>query len=87
MVNHRLLPYILYSKLRADIMEIICGLCKWKGAEILGCRMMSDYVHLLLSIPPKYIVTSIMEYLKGKSAMMIFDRHSNLKCKYGNRQF
>ena len=48
---------------------------------------MPDHVHLLLSIPPKYSVSQVMGYLKGKSAMMIFDRHSNLKYKYGNRHF
>ncbi|OPX88641.1 MAG: Transposase IS200 like protein [Pelotomaculum sp. PtaB.Bin117] len=49
--------------------------------------MMSDHIHLLLSIPPKYSVSQVMGYLKGKSAMMIFDRHSNLKYKFGNRHF
>ena len=48
---------------------------------------MSDHVHLLLSIPPKYSISQIMGYLKGKSAMMIFERHSNLKYKFGNRHF
>ena len=49
--------------------------------------MMPDHIHLLLSIPPKYSVSQIMGYLKGKSAMMIFDRHANLKYKFGNRNF
>ncbi len=48
---------------------------------------MIDHIHLLVSIPPKYSVSSFMGYLKGKSALMIFDRHANLKYKYGNRHF
>ena len=78
---------IIYSKIKADIRDIIRDLCKWKGIEILEGKMMPDHIHLLLSIPPKYSVSSIMGYLKGKSAMMIFDRHSNLKYKFGNRHF
>jgi putative transposase len=78
---------IIYSKLRTDIRDIIRDLCKWKGIEILEGHMMADHVHLLLSIPPKYSVSQVMGYLKGKSAMMIFDRHSNLKYKFGNRHF
>ena len=64
-----------------------CDLCKWKGVEILEGHMMPDHVHLLLSIPPKYCVFSFMGYLKGKSAMMIFEKHGNLKYKFGNRHF
>ena len=78
---------IIYNELRADIKGIIKDLCKWKGVEIIEGHMMSDHVHLLLSIPPKYSVSQVMGYLKGKSAMMIFDRHSNLKYKFGNRHF
>jgi len=78
---------IIYYKLREDIQGIIKELCKWKGVEIIEGHMMSDHVHLLLSIPPKYSISSFMGYLKGKSAMMIFERHSNLKYKFGNRHF
>ena len=78
---------IIYNQLRTDIRDIIKDLCKWKGVEIIEGQMMADHVHLLLSIPPKYSVSEIMGYLKGKSAMMIFDRHSNLKYKFGNRHF
>lgn len=78
---------IIYNKLRSDIRDIIKDLCKWKGVEIIEGHMMADHIHLLLSIPPKYSVSEIMGYLKGKSAMMIFDRHSNLKYKFGNRRF
>ena len=55
--------------------------------EIIEGHMMSDHVHLLVSVPPKYSISQIMGYLKGKSAMMIFERHANLKYKYGNRNF
>ena len=78
---------IIYNQLRADIQQYIRDLCKWKGVEILEGHMMPDHVHLLLSIPPKYCVSSFMGYLKGKSAMMIFERHGNLKYKFGNRHF
>lgn len=78
---------IIYNEMRADIKGIIKDLCKWKGVEIIEGHMMSDHVHLLISIPPKYSVSQVMGYLKGKSAMMIFDRHSNLKYKFGNRHF
>jgi len=78
---------IIYNQLRIDIQQIIRDLCKWKGIEIIEGHMLPDHIHLLVSIPPKYSVSQIMGYLKGKSAMMIFDRHSNLKYKYGNRHF
>ena len=78
---------IIYYQLRADIQKMIKELCKWKGIEILEGHMMADHIHLLLSIPPKYSVSQIMGYLKGKSAMMIFERHANLKYKFGNRNF
>ena len=78
---------IIYKQIKADIQQIIRDLCKWKGVEILEGHMMPDHIHLLLSIPPKYSISSFMGYLKGKSAMMIFDMHSNLKYKFGNRHF
>lgn len=78
---------ITYYKLRADIQQILKDLCKWKGIEIIDGHMMPDHIHLLLSIPPKYSVSQIMGYLKGKSSLMIFNKHANLKYKYGNRHF
>ena len=78
---------IIYYKLRTDIRDIIKELCKWKGVEIIEGHMMADHIHLLVSIPPKMSISSFMGYLKGKSAMMIFERHSNLKYKFGNRHF
>ena len=62
-------------------------LCEQKEVEIIEAELCPDHVHMLISIPPKYSVSQIMGYLKGKSSLMIFDRHANLKYKYGNRHF
>lgn len=78
---------VIYNQIRKDIGEILRTLCQYKGIEIHEGHLMPDHVHLLLSIPPKYSVSSVMGYLKGKSALMIFERHANLKYKYGNRHF
>ena len=78
---------MIYNQYREDVREIIKQLCSYKGVEILGGNVMSDHVHILVSIPPKMSVSSFMEYLKGKSALMMFDRHANLKYKFGNRHF
>ena len=78
---------VIFYELRADIRQIIKDLCKWKGVTIIEGHLMCDHIHLLLSIPPKYSVSNFMGYLKGKSAMMIFERHANLKYKYGNKHF
>ena len=78
---------IIYYELRADIQKIIKDLCKWKGVEIIEGHMMPDHIHLLVEIPPKMSVSQFMGYLKRKSAMMIFERHANLKYKFGNRHF
>lgn len=78
---------VIYYELRKDIQKIIKDLCKWKGIEIIEGHMMSDHVHLLVEIPPKLSVSEFMGYLKGKSVMMIFNQHANLKYKFGNRHF
>lgn len=78
---------IIYNKYRESIRDIIKSLCSYKGIEILEGHLMLDHVHLLLSIPPKYSVSSVMGYLKGKSSLMIFERHANLKYQFGNRHF
>ena len=78
---------VIYGQIKADIGSIIRKLCEYKGVEILEAEACSDHIHLLVSIPPKYSVSQFMGYLKGKSSLMIFDRHANLKYKYGNRQF
>lgn len=78
---------MIYNQYREDVREIIKQLCSYKGVEILGGNVMSYHVHILVSIPPKMSVSSFMGYLKGKSALMMFDRHANLKYKFGNRHF
>ena len=78
---------IIYGQIKADVGSIIRKLCEYKGVEILEAEACPDHIHLLVSIPPKYSVSQFMGYLKGKSSLMIFDRHANLKYKYGNRQF
>ena len=70
-----------------DIGKILRQLCQQKGVEIIEAELCKDHIHMLISIPPKYSVSKIMGYLKGKSSLMIFDRHANLKYKYGNRHF
>ena len=78
---------VIYKEIKADIGKILRQLCQQKGIEIIEAELCPDHVHMLLSIPPKYSVSSVMGYLKGKSSLMIFDRHANLKYKYGNRHF
>ena len=78
---------IIYRELRADIGKILRELCDRKGIEIVEAQCCPDHVHMLVRIPPKYSVSEIMGYLKGKSSLIIFDRHANLKYKYGNRHF
>lgn len=78
---------IIYNQIRRDIGEILRRLCEYKGVEIIEGHLMPDHVHILVSIPPKISVSSFMGYLKGKSALMVFDEHANLKYKFGNRRF
>ena len=77
----------IYGKTKKDIGEIIHKLCEQKGVEIIEAEARRDHIHLLVSIPPHISVSQFMGYLKGKSSLMIFDRHANLKYKYGNRHF
>ena len=80
--------YIVFTpKYRRKVIYLIKDLYKWKGVEIIEAEVCPDHIHMLISIPPKMSISSFMGYLKGKSAMMIFDRHANLKYKYGNRHF
>ena len=78
---------VVYGKIKTDIGKMLRELCERKGIEIIEAECCSDHIHMLVRIPPKYSVSEIMGYLKGKSSLMIFDRHSNLKYKYGNRDF
>mgnify|MGYP000296200743 FL=1 len=78
---------VIYGKIKTDIGQILRKLCTWKGVEIVEAELSPDHVHMLVKIPPKYSVSQFMGYLKGKSTLMIFDKHANLKYKYGRRQF
>ena len=78
---------VIYGQIKKDIGQILRKLCEQKGVEIIEAQSCPDHIHMLLSIPPKYSVSQIMGYLKGKSSLMIFDRHANLKYKYGDRHF
>lgn len=78
---------IIYNQYKESIRDIIKQLCVYKGVEIIEGHLMPDHIHMLVSIPPKISVSSFMGYLKGKSALMIFDKHANLKYKFGNRHF
>lgn len=78
---------IIYNQYRRSVGEILKQLCGYKGVEVIEGHLMPDHVHMLVSIPPKNSISSFMGYLKGKSALMIFDRHANLKYKFGNRHF
>lgn len=77
----------IYGEIKVEMGKILRQLCKQKGIEITEAELCKDHVHMLISIPPKYSVSQIMGYLKGKSSLMIFDRHANLKYKYGSRYF
>jgi len=78
---------VIYGKIKQDIGRILRELCERKGIEIIEAELCKDHIHMLVRIPPKYSVSEIMGFLKGKSSLMIFDRHANLKYKYGNRHF
>ena len=78
---------VIYRAIKADVGFILRKLCEQKGVEIIEANACPDHIHMLISIPPKYSVSQIMGYLKGKISLMIFDRHANLKYKYGNRHF
>ena len=78
---------VIYRQLRKDIVSILRELCSRIGITIIEAELCPDHVHMLVEIPPKYSISQIMGYLKGKSSLIIFDRHANLKYKYGNRHF
>ena len=78
---------VIYGKIKADVGKILRELCERKGVEIEAAECCKDHIHMLVSIPPQLSVSQFMGYLKSKSSLMIFDRHTNLKYKYGNRHF
>ena len=78
---------VIYRKLRRDIGTYLRRLCDYKGVEIIEAQACPDHINMLVKIPPKISVSSFMGYLKGKSSLMIFEEHANLKYNYGNRHF
>ena len=78
---------VIYGKIKEDIGKMLRKLCEYKGIEILEAEACPDHIHMLISIPPKYSVSQVMGYLKGKSSLMIYEKYANLKYKYGNRHF
>lgn len=78
---------VIYGAIKTDVANILSTLCKRKGVEIIEAECCPDHIHMLVRIPPNISVSSFMGYLKGKSSLMIFDRHANLKYKYGRRNF
>jgi putative transposase len=77
----------IYGQIKADIGQILRKLCEQKGVEIIEANAMPDHIHMLVSVPPYLSIAQFMGYLKGKSTLMIFDRHANLKYKYGKSRF
>ena len=78
---------VFYGEKKAEIGKMLRQLCEWKGVKIVEAEVCPDHVHMLVEIPPKISVSSFMGYLKGKSALMMVDRHANLKYKFRNRHF
>ena len=78
---------VIYGKIKQDIGQMLRKLCEYKGIEIIEAEACKDHIHMLVSIPPKYSVSQIMGYLKGKSSLMIYEKYANMKYKYGNRHF
>ena len=78
---------VIYGTIKKDIGEILRKLCEQKNVEIIEAEACPNHIHMLVSIPPHISVADFMGYLKGKSSLMIFDRHANLKYKYGSRTF
>ena len=78
---------VIYGKIKQDIGQMLRKLCEYKGVEIIEDEACKDHIHMLISIPPKYSVSQIMGYLKGKSSLMIYEKYANMKYKYGNRHF
>ena len=78
---------IIFGKLKKDVGAILRMLCARKGIEIIEAEICKDHVHMLIKVPPKMSISAVMGYLKGKSTLLIFDRHADMKYKYGQRQF
>ena len=76
-----------YGSRRLEIGKILRELCKWKCIGIIEAEVCVDHIHMLLEIPPKFSVSSVVGYLKGKSSLIIYEKWGNLKFKYRNREF
>ena len=74
---------LLYGELKADIGKILRELCEWKGIKIIEAELCPNHIHMLIEIPPKFSVSGVIGFLKGKSSLLIHERHGNLKYKYG----
>ena len=77
----------IYGEYKKEIGKILRELCTWKGVEIIEAHACVDHIHMYVSIPPKISVSGFVGFLKGKSSLIIFERHTNLKYKYGQRHF
>ena len=78
---------VIYGKIKQDVGQMLRKLCEYKGVEIIEAEACKDHIHMLVSIPPKYSVSQIMGYLKGKSSLMIYEKYANMQYKYENRHF
>ena len=78
---------VIYGQLRREIGAILRELCAWKGINIIEAEMCPDHIHMLIEIPPKYSISGIMGFLKGKSSLLIYQKFANMKFKYRNREF
>ena len=78
---------VIYNEIKRDVGKILRDLCDRKKVEILEAECCPDHIHMLVAMPPYMSVAQFMGYLKSRSSLMIFDRHANLKYKYGNRHF
>lgn len=78
---------IMYGENKKDLVEIIKKLCEMKSVRLIEGKVCVDHIHMYVAIPPKLSVSEFMSYLKGKSALMFFDRHPELRPKYSDRHF
>ena len=78
---------IMYGELKKDLVEIIKKLCEMKQVQIIEGKVCKDHVHMYVAIPPKMSVSDFMAYLKGKSSLMLFDRHPEYRQKWTDRHF
>jgi len=78
---------VFYNEYKIEIGKILRELCNWKGVNIIEAEVCPDHIHILVEIPPKQSVAGFVGFIKGKSSLIIHQRHGNLKYKYGNRSF